>query len=680
VVSRPIGPGQGGSGGWSGNEAAWIVPTVGGALLLSSAATWLGGTLAGLVEGHRLPAAHFTVMLILEVLRDGTGSRWPGVSPALVWSLTAALAVLLGAPLAAAMIRWVARRPAADDPRRSLARVRDLAHLTLPAAALGAVRLRPSLAGRGASDIDPADVGLALGRLHTRSTPKAGTAGATRSRPAGAGSAGKGVLYSSWEDVLLAYMAPRSGKSTALAIPAVLSAPGPVIATSNKADVWAATAALRAAETGERVWTFDPQQIAYAPRTWWWDPLEDLSSVEEAERLAGHFVLTVEDDRSKDIWGPAAQELLAALLLAARASGGTIHDVYEWLNDEANPTPVQILRDAGLRGIAASLAGTQGSPPETRGSVYFTARVAAKCLRNPQITAWITPPTSSVPAAPDNLAEHGGPDGPVRMEQFHAAAFPRTRQSLYLLSKDGGGSAAPLVAALTDRVMRAATLAAERAGGRLDPPMIVVLDEAANICRIADLPQLYSHLGSRGVIPLTILQSHAQGIGVWGETGMRALLSAATVKLVGAGIDDASFAEDLSRLIGDHDVTTVSINSGDGRLSRSRSVRQQRILPAAAIRALPKGQALVWLTGAKVALVHTLPWYEGPRAAQIAAHVDAAQTALRARAQTGTPAQQPVPTPIPELPAPPRDPAVQANTRSRMGRLRDVSRRRTARR
>jgi hypothetical protein len=142
--------------------------------------------------------------------------------------------------------------------------------------------------------------------------------------------------------------------------------------------------------------------------------------------------------------------------------------------------------------------------------------------------------------------------------------------------------------------------------------MVVVLDEAANICRIADLPQLYSHLGSRGVIPLTILQSHAQGVGVWGETGMKALLGAATVKLVGSGIDDASFAEDLSRLIGDHDVTTVSTSTGDGRSSRSRSVRQQRILPAAAIRSLPKGQALVWLTGSKVALVTTLPWYTGP--------------------------------------------------------------------
>jgi type IV secretory pathway TraG/TraD family ATPase VirD4 len=608
-MSRPVRPG----GAGSGQEAAWAVPIVAAVLLLVSAATWTGGTAAALVTGGSHAGARgapFSLLLVIDLARGGTGSRWPGVSPVLIWALTSALTLLVACPVALVTVRWFARRPAADDPRRSLARARDVAHLTLPQVAAGAARLRPCLAGRPAGEIPVGDVGLALGRL---------AGGSAR------GAAGGKVLFSSWEDVVLAYMAPRSGKSTALAIPAVLSAPGAVIATSNKADVWAATAALRAAETGQWVWTFDPQRIAYAPQTWWWDPLADLTSVEEAERLAGHFVLTVEDERSKDIWGPAAQELLAALMLAARCCGGTLHDVYDWLNDEANPVPVDTLRGAGYRGVAASLSGTQGSPAETRGSVYFTARVAAKCLRNPDITGWITPPVKPVVIGPDGT--------PVTVERFQPGQLPTSKQTLYLLSKDGGGSAAPLVAALTDRVMRAATLAAEQGGGRLDPPMVVVLDEAANICRIADLPQLYSHLGSRGIIPLTILQSHAQGVSVWGQTGMQALLGAATVKIVGSGIDDASFAEDLSRLIGDHDVTTVTVNTGDGRHSRSRSVRQQRILPAAAIRALPKGQALIWLTGSKVALVHTLPWYTGPQAADITTHIQAAVTRLTATAQ-----------------------------------------------
>ena len=124
-------------------------------------------------------------------------------------------------------------------------------------------------------------------------------------------------MYASWEDTVVAFMAPRSGKTTAQAIPFVLSAPGPVIATSNKSDLWAATATLRAEATGGRVWLFDPQHITYQPQAWWWNLLDGLRTVEDAHRLAGHFVLTVADEHRRDLWGPAAQDLLAALFLAA---------------------------------------------------------------------------------------------------------------------------------------------------------------------------------------------------------------------------------------------------------------------------------------------------------------------------------------------------------------------------
>jgi len=70
----------------------------------------------------------------------------------------------------------------------------------------------------------------------------------------------------------------------------------------NTRPPWAATAELRGKQTGQLVWTFDPQRIAHAAQSWWWNPLAGLDTVEEAERLAGHFVLTVDDERSKDIW------------------------------------------------------------------------------------------------------------------------------------------------------------------------------------------------------------------------------------------------------------------------------------------------------------------------------------------------------------------------------------------
>ncbi|MBC3762599.1 TraG/TraD/VirD4 family protein [Quadrisphaera oryzae] len=120
------------------------------------------------------------------------------------------------------------------------------------------------------------------------------------------------------------------------------------------------------------------------------------------------------------------------------------------------------------------------------------------------------------------------------------------------------------------------------------------------------------------MVPLTVLQSYRQGVRVWGEAGMDSLWSAATVKLVGAGIDDAEFAEDISRLVGEHDVAVRSYadGSGDGRQRSSRSVttslRRQRLLPAEDLRAMSKGTALVLATGLRVAQVRLEPYYETP--------------------------------------------------------------------
>jgi len=619
-MARAVTPAGGGLGG--GDALAWVIPAAAAVAAVAGGALWAAGGLASMLAGRGWHSPPFTLTTGIAVLTHGTRRFWPGTDPRLLLALAAALTAVVLLPAAVLLLRGYLNAPAADDPRRSLARGVHLAPMLRRHAAVRAQHLRPSLAGRRPSRLADGEVGVLLGRLGTQQ------------------------VFCSWEDVAVAFMAPRSGKTTALAVPITLAAPGPVVLTSNKTEGWKETAALRFAQTGERVWTFDPQRIAHTPQSWWWNPLAELSTVAEANRLAGHFVATVEDDR-RDIWGPAAKELLATLLLAAAVSGQTLLDVYAWLADEATPIPGGLLREHGYDLLARTLRGTQDSPPETRGSVYFTARAATACLRDGQITAWVTPPAyNSAPHRPDHpnrTDDPGGVGGPL--VEFRPEAFPGSRQTLYLLSKDEGGSAGPLVAALTDRVLRCGVTAAEHRGGRLDPPMVLVLDEAANICRIADLPALYSHLGSRGIVPLTILQSYSQAVGVWGETGTKALWGAATVKLIGPGMDDPAFAEDLSRLVGDHDVLTVSRSSGGGRggASRTHATRQQRILPASAVRELGKGQALLLATGIKPALLSLQPWYTGPHATQITAAATTATQLITQRARATTAATAPAP-------------------------------------
>ncbi len=358
-MARAVSP-SGGSGG--GDAAAWLIPGAAAAGLVAGGALWVSGGLASMLAGAGWHSAPIGLSLLIGVVTDGTRPYWPDADPRLVAGLAVALAATLLLPLGALVLRRYLNAPAADDPSRSLARGVHLQTMLRRQAATRALRLRPSLAGTKAQNLPASDVGLLLGRLGPK--PRSPE------------------LFCSWEDVAVAIMAPRSGKTTTLAVPVTLAAPGAVVLTSNKTEGWKETAQLRAAQTGQTVWTFDPQRIAHAPQTWWWNPLRDLTTVAEASRLAGHFVATVEDDR-RDIWGPAAKELLATLLLAAAVGGKSLVDVYEWLANEATPVPGGLLREHGYDLLARTLRGTQDSPPETRGSVYFTARAATACLRDP---------------------------------------------------------------------------------------------------------------------------------------------------------------------------------------------------------------------------------------------------------------------------------------------------------
>src|SRR5204863_6344185 len=148
-------------------------------------------------------------------------------------------------------------------------------------------------------------------------------------------------------------------------------------------------------------------------------------------------------------------------------------------------------------------------------------------------------------------------------------------------------------------------------------PLVVVLDEAANVCRWPELPNLYSHYGSRGICLMTTLQSWSQGVDTWGREGMRKLWSAATIKLYGGGVSEVDFLHDLSQLIGEFDPPTTSISHAKGARTTTHATQRQRILDVSDLASLPKARAIVLAAGAPPVLVRTLPWMTGPRAAEV---------------------------------------------------------------
>ena len=139
--------------------------------------------------------------------------------------------------------------------------------------------------------------------------------------------------------------------------------------------------------------------------------------------------------------------------------------------------------------------------------------------------------------------------------------------------------------------------------------MRAVLDEAANICPIRNLPDLYSYFGSMRIQVLSFLQSYQQGVHIWGRAGMDKLWSAATVKLIGAGVHDPAFCEDLSRLIGDHDVEHLHQHGRRGH--RQHSTTREPHPARRRHRPLTKTHAVLLSTGRQAGL-RLLPWYREP--------------------------------------------------------------------
>ncbi|KUG53848.1 conjugal transfer protein [Kocuria rosea subsp. polaris] len=437
------------------------------------------------------------------------------------------------------------------------------------------------------------------------------------------------TLYASWEDTLLHIWGTRTGKTTSQAAPSIIEAPGPVIATSNKRDLSDLTRDLRA-ENGD-VWVFDPQGVAGEAPTWWWNPLSYVTDSERAAEMANNFATGSRPAGAKmgdAHFDSAGKDLLAGLLLAAACGGEPIERVHYWLTRSTDDTPAKLLDAAGWSKEADSVASTIRQPEKYRGSVYSTALQMAACLKNEKIAAWVNP------TGPDD-------DRP----QFDPKPFVAGKHTLYALSKEGAGTAGPLVTALTVATVTAAEEhAVTQAGGRLATPMVCVLDEAANVCRWANLPDLYSHYGSRGIVVSTFLQSWSQGVDVWGESGMKKLFSTANVVTYGGNVKEEGFLKMLSELIGKYTYTSVSSSRQKDSGSTSRQDATDDILSVADLAAMPKGRAVMLGSGTRAVLLRTVPVSARPYAEAAAASEAAHNTPAKVEPVPELQAAEPSPT------------------------------------
>lgn len=149
--------------------------------------------------------------------------------------------------------------------------------------------------------------------------------------------AGLLTVWASIEDVVCIFGGPRTGKSQWLA-GRILDAPGAVLVTSTRTDLYALTAELRRARGP--VYVFNPVGLAGMESTITFDPLTGCTSAVTASERAADLLAAgamSSGAAEREFWESQARRVLTALLHAA-ALGDTLTmaDVQRWVADPAD--------------------------------------------------------------------------------------------------------------------------------------------------------------------------------------------------------------------------------------------------------------------------------------------------------------------------------------------------------
>ncbi len=372
----------------------------------------------------------------------------------------------------------------------------------------------------------------------------------------------------------------RSGKTSALVVPNVLAAPGPVVSTSTKPDVLGATAGARMA--AGRALLYDPSGTVAPPsgvRRVGWSPVNAAVEWDDALMMADVMVRaarpaaavggTGTGGGAEEHWTERAGSLLAPLLHGAALDGRPMAAVLGWVDRHDGSEALSILAGRGEETLATDLlAGILTTDQREQSGIWSTASSVLGAYRSSAALASTEPPF------------------------LDAAAFCSAANTLYVCAAGRRQRLmGPLVVGLLTEVRDAAY---RRAG--VGPPLLAALDEGANIAPIPDLPAMVSEGGGQGLVTLACLQDLSQARARWGQEAASFLSLFGTTVVLG-GIADMATLEALSALGGEREVAsrTVGATAGpDGRVRPSTSVSGvlRRRLPVDVIARGQPGQAL----------------------------------------------------------------------------------------
>ena len=509
---------------------------------------WLWGGLAGALFGHGWPPVAGgqipSVLLRLPARLSDPATAWPApVQPWLPGPLGfyAALLVLVAAGATVTLFATRAIATARVDRGARWARAGDLR------------MLRGSSKGGGSRG----GARLALGRRGSR------------------------VLWAEQRHALVAFGPPQSGKSAGLAVPALLEWQGPAVASSIKTDLLGVTAARR--RRLGTVFVFDPFGLA-GELSHTWSPIRAAATWAGALEVAWRLAAAAEVDQrgvdGGDFWAIAAEQRLAPLLYVAARTGAGIDSVVRWaygqggreLHEALARATGEATDDAELTDAHAAydaVRSFESQADRTRSSIEATAQALLRAYR----FARVAHSARSCEITADRLLDE--------------------RATLYLIGDAKASKLLrPIFLALLSEVVDRAYERATLAGGRLELPLLLCLDEAGNVAPLPNLAEIASTAPSHNIQLVSIFHDLAQARARYGRQA-ETVVNSHRARMLLPGVADLETLRYFGGLVGEEEAPDLTRTTGAGGTTRSTARRRRPLLAPEALRQLPDGHALL---------------------------------------------------------------------------------------
>jgi type IV secretion system protein VirD4 len=301
-----------------------------------------------------------------------------------------------------------------------------------------------------------------------------------------------------------------------------------------------------------------------------------------------------------DFWYATAARMLAPLFFAAAFGQRTMDDVVRWVDTGEEREVLDLLDAAGIPEASNAALSTFGKEERQRSSIYTTVETILEPFAG-----------STGSRDPDTGA------GTVDPARLLAGS-----NTLYLCAPaHGQRRLAPLFVSVVREVVEHVYEQVASSGKPLDPPLLLVLDEAANIAPLTDLDALAATAAGHGVQLVTVWHDLSQ---INARYGPRAttVVNNHRSKLFLSGISDPATLDYASHLIGDEELhVPVTTRGGHGGLSTTFSPSTRRLAPPDEIRRIPPGEGVLVYGDLPPARLRLRPWFDDPRlSAMTAAH------------------------------------------------------------